>query len=149
MAKRAYNRKAKTNGTEFGGMTQEMIGYARQHLQAQIEDGKAKLARLNEFANSYGTGTATTTTTATPATATTPTGRPKRQISAAGRKRISEMMKKRWANRKDAAPATTEATAPETSTETPTTAKRGRKASNRKAGRPRKGAATTTEASAE
>jgi hypothetical protein len=114
----ARYRKNETNGNEFAGFGQEMIGYARAHLNAIIADTKAKLDRLNQHAGSVGS--------TIPIVGTD--GKTKRTMSAAARKRISERMKQRWAVRK--APATPPAV--ETPTEAPKAANRNRKGATAK-----------------
>jgi hypothetical protein len=97
----------------------ETIGYARAHLTGIINDAKAKLAKLD----GYSAGIPATTTNGNgPATTAE---KPKRKMSVAARKKISERMKARWAGRNK-----TTAAAPVA----PTTAK----AKKRGPGRPKK-----------
>ena len=85
----------------------EFIGWALGGLEREIVETKGRLASLTEQAANLraklGKGVATGKASAAAAAAgDAPTGRKRRRrkMSPEARKRISEMMKKRWAERK-------------------------------------------------
>src|SRR5688500_9468701 len=95
-----------------GAISPEIIGYARKHLTSQINTLQTQLADLNRAYPQDGVGTETgytgAVTTNVPNVSAGTTVR-KRTMSPAARKRISEMMKKRWATRRNAGKATRKA----------------------------------------
>jgi hypothetical protein len=88
----------------------ELIGWALGGLEREIVATRARLADLTSQAaklrGRLGRRATGTTAVATPGAAaddaTAPTVRRRRRMSAEARKRISEMMKKRWAERRKA-----------------------------------------------
>lgn len=86
----------------------EFIGWALGGLEREIVETRGRLAALTAQAaklrNRIG-GRAAASATAAAADATGPAGRKRRRrkMSPEGRKRISDMMKKRWAERRKAA----------------------------------------------
>lgn len=87
-------RSAEVIGWALGGLEREILA-TRERLSALTEQAATLRARLGKRA---ARGAAATTT---PDVETIPR-RKRRRMSAEARKRISEMMKKRWAERKRA-----------------------------------------------
>ncbi len=83
----------------------ELIGWAIGGIEREISQTKDRLAALTAQAaklrKSAGVkGSAAPTDTASPGTATVGRKRKRRTMSPEARKRISDMMKKRWAERR-------------------------------------------------
>lgn len=78
----------------------EWIGWALGGLEREIAETRERLALLNAQAaklrGRVGIAAKRGVAAAVAASSSTPTARPRRRMSAEGRKRISEMMKKRW-----------------------------------------------------
>lgn len=76
----------------------EWIGWALGGLEREIAETRERLALLNaQAAKLRGrVGIAAKRGVAAAVAASSSTARPRRRMSAEGRKRISEMMKKRW-----------------------------------------------------
>ena len=80
----------------------EWIGWALAGLEREIAETRGRLALLNAEAaklrSRVGIAAKRGVAAAVAASASTPTARPRKRgrMSAEGRKRISEMMKKRW-----------------------------------------------------
>jgi hypothetical protein len=79
-------------------MTAEFIGWALGGLEREIAETRHRLGALTAQAAALRKRTGARVAAA----AVSPTGRPRRRrrMSVEGRKRISEMMKKRWAERR-------------------------------------------------
>jgi hypothetical protein len=101
MARRRKTRK--TNARDAVIKSAEMIGWAIGGLEREIIHTRERLAALTAQAAKLrariGGRQATIGERVQPA-ADTPVPRKRRKMSAAARKRMSEMMKKRWAERK-------------------------------------------------
>lgn len=85
----------------------EFIGWALGALEREIAETRQRLATLTEQARRLRTGRPGRGQTAAarvdePAVAGKPRRRRRGRMSAEGRKRISELMKKRWAERRRA-----------------------------------------------
>jgi hypothetical protein len=78
----------------------EWIGWALGGLEREIAETRERLALLNvqaaKLRGRVGIAAKRGVAAAVAASSSTPTARPRRRMSAEGRKRISEMMKKRW-----------------------------------------------------
>jgi hypothetical protein len=83
----------------------EFIGWALGGLEREIAQTRERLASLTEQAARLrqkvgGAASRTTASASTAGAAAGPTRGRRRRMSAEARKRISEMMKKRWAERR-------------------------------------------------
>ena len=94
-------RSAELIGWALGGLEREIVE-TRQRLTALTEQAAQLRARVG--ASGQGRGPAAAASFDEPGIAP-PRRRRRRRMSAEGRKRISEMMKKRWAERRRAAKA--------------------------------------------
>ena len=78
----------------------EWIGWALGGLEREIAETRERLAMLNAQAaklrGRVGVAAKRGVAAAVAASSSAPAARPRRRMSAEGRKRISDMMKKRW-----------------------------------------------------
>jgi len=102
MAKRRRKRPQKTE--PFVIRSAEMVGWALGGIEREIMETRERLSALTAQAaklrGQLGARKATLRERIESATETIVPRRKRRRMSAAARKRISEMMKKRWAERK-------------------------------------------------
>lgn len=88
-------KSAEVIGWALGGLERE-IALTRDRLSALTAQAARLRARLGRKGAAHGTATSRSTGI------DVATGRKRRRLSAEARKRISEMMKKRWAERRKA-----------------------------------------------